>query len=77
MEVDDKYKIMNIENESGNSDFIKNFKNLDIENYFKENDGNNKIVFAQKYVEMMLLKPDAQQFIPSWIYEIKKYFEEN
>jgi hypothetical protein len=46
-------------------------------NYFKENDGNNKIVFAQKYVEMMLLKPDAQQFIPSWIYEIKKYFEEN
>lgn len=77
LEVDDKYKITNIENESGNTDFIKNFKNLDIENYFKENDGNNKIVFAQKYVEMMLLKPDAQQFIPSWIYEIKKYFEEN
>lgn len=31
--------------------FIKNFKNLEIENFFKENDGNNKIVFAQKYIE--------------------------
>ncbi len=77
LEVDDKYKITNIENESGNTDFIKNFKNLDIENYFKENDGNNKIVFAQKYVEMMVLEADVHQFIPSWIDEIRKYFEED
>lgn len=77
LEVDEKYRITTIENESGNTDFIKNFKNLDVENYFEENDGNNKIVFAQKYVEMMVLESDAQQFIPSWIEEIKKYFEED
>ena len=77
MEVDDKYKITNIENESGNADFIKNFKNLDIENYFKENDGNNKIVFAQKYVEMMVTESNSEHFIPSWIDVIKKYFEED
>ena len=61
----------------GNTDFIKNFKNLEIENFFKENDGNNKIVFAQKYIEIMLLEPDAHKFIPSWIDVVKKYFEED
>jgi predicted ATP-dependent endonuclease of OLD family len=77
LEVDEKYRITTIENELGNTDFIKNFKNLEIENFFKENDGNNKIVFAQKYIEIMLLEPDAHKFIPSWIDVVKKYFEED
>lgn len=48
---DDKFKVISIENESGNSDFINNFRNTYIQDFFKINEGANKIIFAEKYVE--------------------------
>lgn len=71
----DIYQINTVVNENGNSDFIRNFKNLDVENYFKENNGDNKIAFAKKYVELCKIEDPDGQLVPSWINEIKTYFE--
>lgn len=69
------YQITNITNESGNSDFYKNFRNFDLENYFKENEGDNKIFFAKKYVEISKKDDELGELIPDWVNEIKKYFD--
>lgn len=69
------YKIVNIVSENGNSDFIRNFKNVDLENYFKEEEGNNKIIFAREYVESCKRDDPNNDMIPNWVTEIKKYFE--
>ncbi|WP_394390692.1 hypothetical protein [Shewanella woodyi] len=64
-------------NEMGNSDFIKNFKNLDIEDYFKANKGENKVLFAHKYVDASSNYAedfDEVDVVPSWIKEIKVFF---
>lgn len=74
LEVDDIYNIQNIQNENGNTSFIKNFENYKLENYFKENNGENKIIFSKKYVEIMNGEPDKESLFPNWINEIKKYF---
>lgn len=71
-----KYHIATIENPLGNSDFIKNFRNLDIEDYFKLNNGGNKIIFAEEYVKTMQAKTDEENYIPTWIKEIRKYFND-
>lgn len=41
-----------------------------IDAFLSENNGNNKVRFAQKYVELM--RPD--DVVPDWIKEIKSYF---
>lgn len=74
LSLKEEYKIMHINNSNGNSNFIKNFKNLDIEEYFQENNGNNKIIFANKYVELMFEEENSEDYIPSWIKEIKSFF---
>lgn len=74
LNVDEKYRINIIENEDGNSAFIKNFKNLYLEEFFKENEGKNKIIFAKKYVEIMK-EEDSSKFVPNWINKIKEYFQ--
>lgn len=65
----------NIVDNTGNTSFIKNFKNLEIENYFKENEGENKITFSKKYVDIAKSYEDDEDFTPSWIGDIKKFFE--
>lgn len=42
----------------------------DLDIFFNDNKGNNKVLFAQKYVELM----KQEDVIPSWIQEIKNYF---
>lgn len=76
LSINEKYKIITIENGNGNSDFIKNFKNLELENLFKDNDGKYKTIFAKKYVEIMLKETENDSLIPEWIKEIKNYFNE-
>lgn len=68
------YQIANIVNESGNSDFYKNFRNFDLENYFKEDEGGNKIIFAKKYVEVCKRDDPTDDLIPDWVSSIKEYF---
>ncbi len=70
------YIISNIQNKRGNTSFIRNFKNLELEEYFKKNEGRNKIIFAKKYIEVSLMKGGNPTFIPSWITEIKNFFSE-
>jgi len=43
---------------------------MKLDNFFNENKGNNKVLFAQKYIELM----QQNNVIPSWIQEIKEYF---
>lgn len=69
-----EYKIAGIVNKSGNSDFIRNFRNVDLEDYFKENEGKNKILFARKYIEVCKYEDPEGKKTPSWINEIKTYF---
>ena len=68
-----EYLITNISTPSGNSDFIKNFRNVDLENFFKENDGENKILFSKKYVEFAHLDDPEGALEPKWIEEIRKF----
>jgi predicted ATP-dependent endonuclease of OLD family len=68
------YYVNEIKNLSGNSDFIKNFRNLELENYFKENSGENKVVFAKKYIELLNDEVEFEKLLPSWIGSIKKFF---
>ena len=42
-----------------------------LDEFFNANDGNNKVLFAKKYVE--LLQPE--NIIPSWVQQIKNYFQ--
>ena len=68
------YQVGSIQNKDGNSDFIKNFKNLDLENFFKENSGDNKVVFAKKYIELSQSSTENESKIPIWINEVKAFF---
>ena len=69
------YKIDSVKEESGNSDFIKNFRNIDLEDYFKEDEGANKIAFAKKYVETSKKDDALDELVPDWVNEIKKHFD--
>ncbi|BBL88664.1 hypothetical protein VroAM7_13170 [Vibrio rotiferianus] len=68
------YHIEKIVNEGGNCDFIKNFKNIELEEYFKENDGNNKVTFANEYVKVSNSNYEYNELVPSWVNEIKNFF---
>lgn len=68
------YAIQKVNNETGNTDFVFNFENYHLSEFFNENDGNNKILFARKYVEMMQQQTYAENFFPAWVAEIKTFF---
>lgn len=70
-----KYQVKAIENELGNTSFIKNFKNLELEGYFRKNNGDNKITFAKKYIEVFNSESDQEKYIPNWIKEMKEFFK--
>lgn len=71
---EEKYKIKETVDENWNTSFIKNFKNIDLEDYFKINDWDNKIIFAKKYIEIMGSLGNIDNYIPKRIKEIKGYF---
>lgn len=73
LDLEEKFKIKSIINPQGNTSFTKNFRSLDLEDYFKQDQGINKIIFAKKYVEILSLKPNPNNYIPSWINKIKKF----
>lgn len=74
LDCEEKYQVKAIENELGNTNFIKNFKNLELEGYFRENNGDNKITFAKKYIEVFNSESDQEKYIPNWIKEMKEFF---
>lgn len=71
---DPKFEISKIENETGNTDFIKNFRNLELDEFFKQNEGENKIIFARMYIENCKAEFNSEKYTPNWILEIKKFF---
>lgn len=74
LDVAENYKIKAIEKVNGNTHFIKNFNNTKIEEFFKENEGENKVKFAKKYIEVLSKESNPNEFIGDWINEIKNYF---
>ena len=64
---------INIENQSGNTDFVYNLDCKDLHDFFKKNNGENKIIFAKNYVELMQENFRLED-IPSWINDIKNFF---
>lgn len=78
MQSSEHLKDITASNINGNTDFIKNFKNLQLEDFFNENDGENKILFAEKYIEASTNYEedhDDVDVIPGWVKEIKKFFQ--
>lgn len=71
----EKYNELKINNKKGNTNFTKNLKNTELEDYFKEN--GNKTTFARKYIDVLKSKENMQDYIPSWIIEIKNFFEKS
>lgn len=74
LDKSNKYQI-NIQKNNGNTSFIDNLKSIDLKNYFEENEGSNKIKFAEKYVEISKEKENNEKFIPNWILEIKDFYK--
>ncbi|WP_333795592.1 TOPRIM nucleotidyl transferase/hydrolase domain-containing protein [Rheinheimera sp.] len=75
---DDEFKVTSIENESGNSDFIHNFRNTYIQDFFKINEGANKIIFAKKYVEKEIELREvgnSTNLTPKWVSTIVELFD--
>ena len=64
---------INIEDPSGNTDFVYNLDCKDLHDFFKKNNGENKIPFAKNYVELMQ-ENSRLEHIPSWINDIKNFF---
>lgn len=77
-ELDDEEKFVDMSyvSEKGNTDFLKNFKNFGLEEYFKEDNGKNKILFAKKYIYFMSSEENEAALTPPWIKEIKDYFND-
>ncbi|MGL5962866.1 MAG: ATP-dependent nuclease [Fusobacteriaceae bacterium] len=75
LDVEEKFKIKCIINHLGNTSFTKNFRNLDLEDYFKQDKGINKIIFAKKYIEILSSKSDPNGYIPKWIIKIKNFLD--
>lgn len=74
LNIDDPiYKINTLLNNDGNSSFIENFENIKLKNFFKDETGKNKIIFAKKYVEICTSQETPFIYIPKWIDEIKKF----
>lgn len=73
MTNDEKYKINVDVTKISNTDFYKNLRNPDLDEFFKINDGENKIKFAKKYIEI-LKNNYSDDYIPSWIKEIKNEY---
>ena len=69
----EKYKINVDVNQIRNTDFYKSLKNPELDDYFKDNNGENKINFAKEYVKT-LQDNFSEDYIPSWIKAIKKEF---
>jgi len=78
MQTSEDLREIQATNLNGNTDFIKNFKNLKLEEFFHSNDGGNKIIFAEKYIEASTNYEedfDGADVTPEWIKEIKKFFQ--
>jgi len=71
---DESYEIEEVLNENGNSDFRENFRSFNLEIFFKINNGENKILFANKYIEISE-KYDFEKVTPTWVKEVKKFFK--
>ena len=56
------------------TDFSASFNNYYINEFFAENDGENKIKFARKYIEILKSKTDIDDYIPNWVKEIKNFY---
>ena len=74
MTNNDDYLIKTMIDLDGNSDFRENFRSFHLDDYFKENNGENKILFAKKYVEISKIHDKDNIVIPTWIEEIKNFF---
>lgn len=67
-----EYIISKIENENGNTSFIKNFENYKLERFFKEKNGDNKIEFAKKYIKVTELEYTESSYSPKIIDQMKE-----
>ncbi|QUM84593.1 AAA family ATPase [Moritella sp. 28] len=74
MTQEDNYLIRETINLDGNSDFRENFRSFHLEHFFKENNGENKVLFAKQYIEVSKLHDNDNEVIPTWIEEIKDFF---
>ena len=61
-------------NDTGNTDFRENFRSFKLEDFFKENNGENKVRFASKYIEISA-SYYFDDTIPDWVIEIKEFFK--
>lgn len=68
-----KFHEEDIKNKNGNTSFILNFKNLELIEFFKQNSGTNKVIFAQEYIKILKEEENKELYIPNWVKDIKKF----
>lgn len=68
-----KFHEEDIKNKNGNTSFILNFKNLELIEFFKQNSGTNKVIFAQEYIKILKEEENKELYIPTWVKDIKKF----
>lgn len=75
-DIDVKYKIGAIQNPVGNSCFISNFRNYDLKDFFAEEEGKYKEIFAKEYIDLLKQKENAEKYTPLWVKQILDFFAE-
>ena len=75
LRLQDRYGKIEVEFKKGNTNFVKNLKVIKLENFFKGNEGKNKLDFCRKYIEIFESKENKTEFVPKWINKIEKFFE--
>lgn len=71
--IQDKYGKITIENEKGNTNFVKNLNATKIDEFFKITQ--NKIEFCKKYIEFFQNKKNPKDFLPAWVNKIENFFD--
>lgn len=68
-----KFHEEDIKNKNGNTSFISNFKNLELIEFFKQNSGINKVIFAQEYIKILKEEENKELYIQNWVKDIKNF----
>jgi predicted ATP-dependent endonuclease of OLD family len=71
---EEDYQINNVIDENGNTDFRENFRSFSLENLFKVNNGENKVLFATQYIEISE-QYSLEEVTPDWIKQVKDFFK--
>ena len=75
LDLQKRYGEIKIEDKKGNTNFVKNLNNTKLDEFFKNGNEQDKLTFCKKYIEIFESKGNKTEFVPKWVNEIERFFE--